>query len=637
MFINLAKPQTDTAVLSRDNVFASPAAAAALAPWCFHLNQINIAHLLGHQPPTHDMSFNKPMSLNSGWPQHPGAAKQDEPQQHGLPVYGAGHYPEEPQNTAGSVPLSTTDEHPSLAVGNRPSRSSGSSYVNVSHYPGANVAAGSELLDSPYWQLVPPGLAPASSFAAPHLHGEDPIWQPSHPSVNPVMLEYGGHCTLDVHASVLPQTVFRPGEALHDLPLAAMAEKEPASSTNSKLYASSGMLEGVEAMVLSDEPGQPSSWVQPEYDCEAAVASSSTWAAEPETAESEGKTVSPKMLRLRQTPSPAASCESLRTSLIAGNAQPSQAFSVNDPVVPLLASQAPKPAASSRKSRKLLPDMAGQRLILPSSNTSRRRKSNDDPPSPPRRLMRLRPKPEQPSPAAAAAGSKGRERIDLADRMSKDDFLVRQKQLGLTYKEIRRMGGFTEAESTLRGRYRTLTKSREARVRKPEWSEKDLRLLEKAVRTLAPNTLSSSSSSSPSSVHPSSTAPAPSSAKVPWKKVAEYIVSHGGTYHFGNSTCRKRWDELVRAQAARGRGVREGWFFSDEHDNGNDSNHGDGDGDDNGGGGAGDGRGGKGGDNGGGGIGGGGATGTGFMTGRSWEVAGGGFAQGYHTGYGQGM
>jgi hypothetical protein len=60
------------------------------------------------------------------------------------------------------------------------------------------------------------------------------------------------------------------------------------------------------------------------------------------------------------------------------------------------------------------------------------------------------------------------------DRMTKDQFLVHHKQRGLTYKQIRQMGGFTEAESTLRGRYRTLTKSREARVRKPEWSEKDV-------------------------------------------------------------------------------------------------------------------------------------------------------------------
>ena len=34
-------------------------------------------------------------------------------------------------------------------------------------------------------------------------------------------------------------------------------------------------------------------------------------------------------------------------------------------------------------------------------------------------------------------------------------------------------------------------------------------------------------------------------AKIPWKKVAEYIFENGGTYLFGNSTCRKKWDDLV--------------------------------------------------------------------------------------------
>ncbi len=33
--------------------------------------------------------------------------------------------------------------------------------------------------------------------------------------------------------------------------------------------------------------------------------------------------------------------------------------------------------------------------------------------------------------------------------------------------------------------------------------------------------------------------------KIPWKKVGEYIVDNGGSYHFGNTTCRKRWDMLT--------------------------------------------------------------------------------------------
>lgn len=59
-------------------------------------------------------------------------------------------------------------------------------------------------------------------------------------------------------------------------------------------------------------------------------------------------------------------------------------------------------------------------------------------------------------------------------RSERDEFLVTSKMAGMTYKEIRKKGGFTEAESTLRGRFRTLTKPKEARVRKPEFLEIDV-------------------------------------------------------------------------------------------------------------------------------------------------------------------
>lgn len=32
---------------------------------------------------------------------------------------------------------------------------------------------------------------------------------------------------------------------------------------------------------------------------------------------------------------------------------------------------------------------------------------------------------------------------------------------------------------------------------------------------------------------------------VPWKLVAEYMVSHGGSYGFGYTTVRKRWEYLM--------------------------------------------------------------------------------------------
>lgn len=57
---------------------------------------------------------------------------------------------------------------------------------------------------------------------------------------------------------------------------------------------------------------------------------------------------------------------------------------------------------------------------------------------------------------------------------SRNAFLIDCKRRGLSYKEIKRMGGFKEAESTLRGRFRTLTKSKEQRVRKPKWLERDV-------------------------------------------------------------------------------------------------------------------------------------------------------------------
>lgn len=388
-------------------------------------------------------------------------------------------------------------------TGNHTSRFSGSSYVStypraaaqnaVSHPSNANTLAAPDLLDPSYWQAVPPGI----SAHAPFAHGGDTVWENVHQGVSPVLLEYGQY-TLDVHASVLPQTVFRPGEALHNLPMTPIVDKD--ASINSKLYDSSDMLG---AMVLDDGPGQ-SSWnvpsdTQAEYEGPRCIelsesdATGSSWAGSERIDET---TVSPKMLRLRQTPSPSSSCESIRTSFIADGA-------VNQPLtfVDSMPCHASEPVGASRKTRRLRSDRS-QRPLLPSSGMSQRQPSAySNPPSPPRKLTRLRPKPKMagmqplsspspppPPPPVVAEGpqpqlahrappgisSGARERIELPDRMSKDDFLVRQKQMGMTYKEIRRLGGFTEAESTLRGRYRTLTKVREARVRKPEWSEKDV-------------------------------------------------------------------------------------------------------------------------------------------------------------------
>lgn len=78
---------------------------------------------------------------------------------------------------------------------------------------------------------------------------------------------------------------------------------------------------------------------------------------------------------------------------------------------------------------------------------------------------------ESPSQDASRRHSKGRS----AQRdTSKDELLVSCKARGMSYKQIKELGGFDEAESTLRGRYRALTKPREARLRKPEWGKREV-------------------------------------------------------------------------------------------------------------------------------------------------------------------
>ncbi|TQB69610.1 hypothetical protein MPDQ_001605 [Monascus purpureus] len=63
---------------------------------------------------------------------------------------------------------------------------------------------------------------------------------------------------------------------------------------------------------------------------------------------------------------------------------------------------------------------------------------------------------------------------DLNRHSPKNIFLIEGKRRGLSYKDIKRLGGFKEAESTLRGRFRTLTKSKEQRVRRPQWQNTDV-------------------------------------------------------------------------------------------------------------------------------------------------------------------
>jgi hypothetical protein len=78
--------------------------------------------------------------------------------------------------------------------------------------------------------------------------------------------------------------------------------------------------------------------------------------------------------------------------------------------------------------------------------------------------------PQSPSPTSSSDSIKAN--LHYSD--SRNALLIEWKRRGLSYKEIKRMGGFQEPESTLRGRFRTLTKAKEQRVRKPKWLERDV-------------------------------------------------------------------------------------------------------------------------------------------------------------------
>jgi hypothetical protein len=63
---------------------------------------------------------------------------------------------------------------------------------------------------------------------------------------------------------------------------------------------------------------------------------------------------------------------------------------------------------------------------------------------------------------------------EKAQRSEDDKILLKMKSDGYTYKDIRKKLGRQVAESTLRGRYRSLTKPRSARLRAPKWQEVDV-------------------------------------------------------------------------------------------------------------------------------------------------------------------
>ncbi|KAJ9643511.1 hypothetical protein H2199_004190 [Coniosporium tulheliwenetii] len=120
-------------------------------------------------------------------------------------------------------------------------------------------------------------------------------------------------------------------------------------------------------------------------------------------------------------------------------------------------------------------------------------------------------------------------------RASKDALLLRLKREGKSYKQIKEEGAFRETESTLRGRLRNLVKPKEKRVRKPIWTTKD------GARRYHNGKRQSNDDSEDSGDDAEI-----NEKKVAWRLVAEYIELNGGSYQFGNTTCKKKWCAIMK-------------------------------------------------------------------------------------------
>ncbi|PUU72683.1 hypothetical protein B9Z19DRAFT_1136962 [Tuber borchii] len=139
------------------------------------------------------------------------------------------------------------------------------------------------------------------------------------------------------------------------------------------------------------------------------------------------------------------------------------------------------------------------------------------PPPPP-------PPPPSPSPTKTSTSPQlEHNRLPKTTQTTQNALLLHWRSQGVSYKTIRTRLNLTEAESTLRGRLRTLTKPKCERLRRPQWLPEDVGFLIRAVEEERGG----------------------GKGGIKWKRVSEEIVRLGGRYKFGPSTCKKRYLALV--------------------------------------------------------------------------------------------
>ncbi|CAI6337776.1 unnamed protein product [Periconia digitata] len=105
--------------------------------------------------------------------------------------------------------------------------------------------------------------------------------------------------------------------------------------------------------------------------------------------------------------------------------------------------------------------------------------------------------------------------------------VVEQRRLKTPYKLIKGMFDYPISEGTLRGRWRNATKHRSLRPRVARWSDRQNRLLVDEVNRRM-------------SEKPDDWDFAKKMSKIGWKGISEHLEAQAG-YHFGYSTCKKRY------------------------------------------------------------------------------------------------
>jgi len=78
------------------------------------------------------------------------------------------------------------------------------------------------------------------------------------------------------------------------------------------------------------------------------------------------------------------------------------------------------------------------------------------------------------SPMNEAMPSQAPSPLPTEERLARDELLIECRRANMTYKDIKEQYGFEQSISTLRGRYRNLTKQKHERVRKPNWTHTDV-------------------------------------------------------------------------------------------------------------------------------------------------------------------